>query len=281
MAEIGDYLSEINLPEIPAAVFFGEVRYPPGGTCGPRMQQDVQFVLIHEGEARVEIDEDELHIPADHVACLRPGHREMFRFAVDRPTHHTWAAVHFAPVTHRLRTALDRLPLCLPLTRPLQDLIETALAFQRRIANRADPVLLHLGAAFLHGYARLAAERTPGRPVPEPVLRARRLIEQRYADPLTLADLAEAAHVSPNHLVRLFGEHLNVTPMRYLWTARLQRGAELLTGSGLSVTEVADRTGFRTPYHFSRLFKAHFRVTPTQLRRVSWAGGHLPEVGRA
>lgn len=265
-------MSEINLPEMPGSTFFGEVRYPPGGTCGPRVQRDVQFVLIHEGEAHVEIDADELHMPANHVACLRPGHREYFRFAVDRPTHHTWAAVHFSPVTRPLQALLARLPMCLPLTRPLHDLIETGLVFQRRGEAPTALVLRHLGAAFSHGYLRLAAERPPDRPVPEPVLRARHLIEQRYGEPLALSDLAGAAHVSANHLVRLFRSHLGQTPMRYLWGVRLQRGAELLTGTGLSVSEIADRVGFATPYHFSRLFRERFGVTPTELRRASWAG---------
>lgn len=263
-------LSKITFPVMPATAYFGEVRYRPGSTYGPRIQPDVQFVIVHEGEAYVTIDGMERHIPAAYVACLHPGHREFFHFARNRSTHHTWAALHFEPLTPVLRSLLRRLPFCLAWTRRLQDLLEAALSIQRRAPRWDDPVLIHLGAAFFHAYAQAATQQTRKRPVPDSVLKARRLIEDRYAQPLTLADLADAAGVSPNHLVRLFTRHLGTTPIRYLWQVRVQRSVDLLRYTGLSISEVAYRTGFATPYHFSRLFKSHLGTTPTELRRTSW-----------
>ena len=52
------------------------------------------------------------------------------------------------------------------------------------------------------------------------------------------ADLASAAHIAPEHLVRLFRRELGTTPMRYLWDERVREGVYLLEHTGLGVTEV-------------------------------------------
>jgi hypothetical protein len=37
-------------------VVFGEVRYEPGGLCGPRIQRDYQLVVLHAGDCHVTVD---------------------------------------------------------------------------------------------------------------------------------------------------------------------------------------------------------------------------------
>lgn len=54
------------------------------------------------------------------------------------------------------------------------------------------------------------------------------------------------------------------TPKDFIRSIRLKRAAQLLTDSDLSVSEIADRTGFSTPRHFAKLFKEAFGVLPSQ-----------------
>ena len=88
-----------NIPKrlrsaVTAGVQFGDVVYEPGGTCGPRVQQDFQLVVLIEGEAHAEVDGRELRIAAGQVGLFRPGRREFFQLSERRKTHHTWCAVH-------------------------------------------------------------------------------------------------------------------------------------------------------------------------------------------
>ena len=76
--------------------------------------------------------------------------------------------------------------------------------------------------------------------------------------------------MTPQHLVKLFNQHLRSTPMRFVWNARLRRGVELLMQSGLTVSEVAEQCGFQTPFHFSRLVKQRYHLSPKELRRRAW-----------
>ena len=74
----------------------------------------------------------------------------------------------------------------------------------------------------------------------------------------------------PPHLIRLFRSHLNATPMRLLWHKRVERGAELLRDTELSVSQIAYQLGFSTPFHFSRLVKEHFGCSSTMWRKQQW-----------
>ena len=78
--------------------------------------------------------------------------------------------------------------------------------------------------------------------------------------------------VTPQHLTRLFRRHIQTTPMRYLWQRRTRHGVELLGGTGLSITEIADRIGFQSPFHFSRLVLRYYHDSPRRLRERLWSG---------
>jgi two-component system response regulator YesN len=54
--------------------------------------------------------------------------------------------------------------------------------------------------------------------------------------------------------------------MRHLIQARIERAGDLLADPGLSVKEVARRSGFESPYYFSRLFRKVTGRTPSEFR---------------
>lgn len=53
------------------------------------------------------------------------------------------------------------------------------------------------------------------------------------------------------------------TPKDFIRSIRLKRAAQLLKDTDLSVSEIADRTGFSTPRHFSKHFKEAFGILPS------------------
>ncbi len=83
----------------------------------------------------------------------------------------------------------------------------------------------------------------------------------RY-DPQRLADLCA---ISLRQLERQFKAELNCTPRDWLNRRRMETAGALLARSN-SVKEVAYSLSFKQPSHFTREFKEHFGVTPTQYR---------------
>lgn len=94
------------------------------------------------------------------------------------------------------------------------------------------------------------------------IRRAVEHIESRYAEPLTLDDLARTAAMSRFHFARRFQEQVGKSPYAYLQHVRLMRAAELLGRGRATVTEAAYSTGFTDLGRFGRKFKQAYGCTP-------------------
>ncbi len=87
------------------------------------------------------------------------------------------------------------------------------------------------------------------------VQRARAYAERFYSGACDLTDLAAAAGVTPEHLVTAFRRQLGRTPMRYVWELRTAKAINLVQRSGLTLAEIADQCGYKSPFHLSREIK--------------------------
>jgi AraC-like DNA-binding protein len=98
------------------------------------------------------------------------------------------------------------------------------------------------------------------------LLRAKDLIDARYADPLDVPALARAARLSPAHFSREFRRAFGVTPHQYLLTRRLERAAALLRHTDRSVTDVCLTVGLKSVGSFTTSFGRAFGRSPTAYR---------------
>lgn len=123
----------------------------------------------------------------------------------------------------------------------------------------ADALAEALALKVLRVHPRQAS---PGPKAPG-VRRAVEHIEQRYAEALSLDDLARTAALSRFHFSRVFREQVGKSPYAYLQQVRLRRAAELLGRGRASVTEAAYGTGFTDLGRFGRKFKQAYGCTPS------------------
>ncbi|MCW8130552.1 MAG: helix-turn-helix transcriptional regulator [Planctomycetota bacterium] len=96
--------------------------------------------------------------------------------------------------------------------------------------------------------------------------RALALIDERLARPPGLEELAEAVHLSPRQLARVFAREQGCSPHAYATARRAARAKELLAQGRLNVTEVAEALGFPEIHTFSRWFRREAGVSPAQYR---------------
>lgn len=253
----------------------GTIVYPPGGRHGPRIQQDVQLVLLHTGSMVVHVDGNPNVVKPGHVVLLKPGHHEYFEFADDQETWHRWIAIHCIGLTGEERSAIENLPFCIPIPEELNRLTDILLTL-RSDYTKESGVMCSLGHAVLNLYASELTRTKLLKEIHPSVVMAKNIIHNDCAEEITLADLARGASVSPEHLVRLFHTFEATTPIKYLWHYRVLRAVELLTHTGLTITEVTERCGFKTTFHFARTIKKQTGSTPTEIRKSSWEGIKKP-----
>ena len=100
----------------------------------------------------------------------------------------------------------------------------------------------------------------------ERVRMTKEYIAANYMRDITLQELADIAHMSPEAFSRFFRNKTGRTPNRYLIDYRLGIAARLLLTTKQSVSEVGFSCGFNTMSHFNRLFRDSKGCTPSEFR---------------
>jgi AraC-like DNA-binding protein len=98
---------------------------------------------------------------------------------------------------------------------------------------------------------------------------AKSILVQRYAEPLSVEEVARCVGLSSSHFRYLFKEVTGVPFKQYLTRLRLEAGRQLLETSHLSVKQIAYRVGYRDVTSFSRSFYALYGLSPKAHRVAS------------
>jgi AraC-like DNA-binding protein len=98
------------------------------------------------------------------------------------------------------------------------------------------------------------------------LLRAKDLVDAHYFDPVTVADMARAARLSPAHFSRAFKGAFGETPHQYLLTRRLERAASLLRMTDRTVADICCMVGLTSVGSFTSSFRRMFGCSPTAYR---------------
>ena len=92
--------------------------------------------------------------------------------------------------------------------------------------------------------------------------------EDHYAEKISLDQIADNTYLSTVYVSKIFKAETGDTPIRYLINIRLEKAKELLeNGWEGSIQEVALEVGYDDAYHFSKLFKKRYGVSPSKVLR--------------
>lgn len=101
-----------------------------------------------------------------------------------------------------------------------------------------------------------------------------RCIDQHFTEPhLSLAQVAEAAGLSPNYFSTLFRREVGCTFGEYLTQKRISRARNLLRSTAMRTAQVAQAVGYQDAHYFSTLFRRNQGCTPREYRNRMAARG--------
>lgn len=89
--------------------------------------------------------------------------------------------------------------------------------------------------------------------------------------PVSLADIAASAGLSPYHFLRVFRTVTGMPPLRFLTRMRIDAARRHLQDGDLSVTEIAALCGFSSASQFSTAFRRETGLAPREFRRAAAA----------
>lgn len=264
-----------------------------GMAVGPRLIFDHLVMLVLEGEGQTQIGGRVFNFSANHLYFFEPFVKHYMTTRDGLPTRHL--ALHFdlAPgvpghVEHPSRRRPYRVRLTHGLSFPAQTVLPAvhpgirALTEAVAAFNDGHPIARLRATSLLQGVLTDLLDQRSRADTLGAVEHRNRVKLDRVSDyvkthlgrPLTVESMAEVADLSPSHLNRLMRDWIGQTPYEFLSECRIDAARRLLADPNLSIKEIAVKTGFRTSYHFSRVFRRIDGLAPTQYREALLASRH-------
>jgi AraC-like DNA-binding protein len=113
----------------------------------------------------------------------------------------------------------------------------------------------------------LGLSKGRGRSAHHLVERAKEYIEDGYQRRISLSAVAEALHISPNYLSRVFRRETGITLTAYIQRVRLQAAVRMLGDGRHTIAEIAYRVGYQNYRDFYRNFVKYEKASPRQVQR--------------
>jgi len=153
------------------------------------------------------------------------------------------------------------------------DLLSDALSAPIGHRERADILARTLAAetvqAFAHTEPGAAGEPAALEGSEYAVQTMHRYLRDNLSRPLQVRDVAAQVHLSERQAARLFAAATGEALLAHLRRLRLERAADRLLAGSATVTAIAADAGFYDRRHFSRHFREHFGVSPSEYREAS------------
>lgn len=193
--------------------------------------------------------------------ALRPGDVTLSpagrTSAYDLPTPGRHWVVHFS-------TSDDLAAVPLPLHLPDAGAARERFAEVAALHARGDALGQARARAALQALLLWLADRDT---VPaDAAARAAAVIETRFAEPLTVPDVAQAAQANAAHLARAFKRRFGVTIPHRLLQRRVEHARYLLQATDLPIWRVAERVGLPDPQHFNKTVRRLTGLSPSAIR---------------
>nr|WP_281378784.1 helix-turn-helix domain-containing protein [Paenibacillus phyllosphaerae] len=97
-------------------------------------------------------------------------------------------------------------------------------------------------------------------------------IQEHYAEPLNLTEVAHHFHFNPSYLSNYFATHNKEGFSEYLNRVRIDKACELLKNSDMSISEVSGQVGYSDPSYFTKVFRKLKNISPSQYRKYVQEG---------
>jgi AraC-like DNA-binding protein/mannose-6-phosphate isomerase-like protein (cupin superfamily) len=219
-----------------------------------------ELIFFLEGKANIDAGSESVDVLGFDVVIYPPGleHAEHLDLRHRQEIICLWADTGPTPTFNHAIKLLDE-------RGTMRTLFEMVYAeFTANRPRSAELISCYLQTIFLQVLQHFSQ---PPREVTSLVERSLGYIHEHYSRDFDIDELASQVAVSPSYLFRLFKKKMQVTPMHYRNTVRIDKAKLLLADHQLTVDDVAERVGFEDPKYFARVFRELTGLTPSGYRR--------------
>lgn len=226
----------------------------------------LEYLLQGTGYVRREEDGQMLQVTGGQMLLIRQGCEATIWSDREIPGDRVWFLLEGTLLSTLF--ALYRIPDVYAASAPL---LPECMALGELLASgEKDPGICGQAAALVSSMLvrTMASALFPAEPEDESVARRMQMyIDSHLYEDLRLDGLAVRFGYAKMHLIRLFREEIGVTPIQYVLQKRMEAACRMLTGTVMSVNEIAVLLQYSSAQHFAAAFRKHTGVSPTEYRR--------------
>lgn len=248
---------------------------PPGGVLSETGLASNQLLLAIGGQGGLVMNGEGCHVQASFACHAAKGSAYTLSAESDN--------IHYTAISYKATPVAGAAHVLLPQrNHPLRTSFihhsgfpaELHMAAERIAAkwSRGEGLERFHANALLQGMLYeliMEHERGQGGVEPDMVEVVAAYIEGHYRQELGLKELAALAGCGVRQLQRRFKQEKRLGPMEYVIRLRMESAERMLRYTDASIGEIAERTGYRDMYYFSRAFKKHYGVPPQLFRRTA------------
>jgi two-component system response regulator YesN len=93
-------------------------------------------------------------------------------------------------------------------------------------------------------------------------------IDSSFTEDILLGSLSKQFNISLGYISTLIKKETGKTYTDYVVSKRLNLAKDLLSDASLSIQEIVERVGYKDYFHFNKLFKKHYGITPSKYRKI-------------
>lgn len=236
----------------------------------PNGRGDYQLLYIASGLAHFYINGVERIIPKGNMVLFRPGETQMYYLYASEKPETYW--VHFTGSDVGLLLNYYQMPrnenVFFTGTSPdyqwlFRQMIQE-LQLQR--VNFEDMLNMNLRHIFLIINRYLKEGSDVGSEMLNEVERATHYFNEHYNQPIVIEDYARERGMTANWFIQSFRRITKFTPMQYILSLRITNAMNLIDNTNYNMTEIALSIGYDNSMYFSRVFKKHTGLTPTEYK---------------
>ena len=97
---------------------------------------------------------------------------------------------------------------------------------------------------------------------------AKKFIESNFQKPITLGDISKNVHLSEIYFRSVFTESVGISPHQYLINCRVDNAKKLLWNNDITMSDVAEKSGFGCQQYLNKVFKKETGMTPNEYRKT-------------
>ncbi len=272
LGEAHEDIVDLSTPLLITAAGYYRVHTSPIiDTERPNGRGDYQLLYIAAGKGHFYFDGKEQIVSKGNMLLFRPGETQIYYlYASDKPETY-W--VHFTG--YEVEALLDyyQMPkgenvFFTGISPDYQWLFRQMIQeLQLRRANYEDMLSMNLRHIFLIINRYLKEGNQVGSEMLNEIERATHYFNEHYNQPIVIEKYAKEHLMTPCWFIQNFKQITKFTPMQYIVSLRITNAMNLLDNTDYNITQTAAAVGYDNSLYFSRLFRKHTGMSPTEYRK--------------